>query len=117
MAREKMREDGHQIWTIIRQVREWLYVKGTNITSIFVKRMLTPESLVPSMVCSIYYILFCIADLLRMRFQLGSPASVSIFALCSSLIYFMNLNWVFGRQLLRILSMFSTHMAMTQYND
>ncbi|KAG2336702.1 hypothetical protein BDR05DRAFT_896368 [Suillus weaverae] len=45
---KKMREDGHRIWTVIKQVREWLYVKGTNITSIFVKRMLAPESLVPS---------------------------------------------------------------------
>jgi hypothetical protein len=59
--REKhIREDGHRIWAIIRQVREWLYVKGTNITSIFVKRMLAPESLVPSTVCCTYYVLFAL---------------------------------------------------------
>ncbi|KAG0691969.1 hypothetical protein DFH29DRAFT_778029, partial [Suillus ampliporus] len=34
---KKMRKDGNIIWTTIRRVREWLYVKGTNITSIFVK--------------------------------------------------------------------------------
>ncbi|KAG2737750.1 hypothetical protein P692DRAFT_20760998, partial [Suillus brevipes Sb2] len=44
---KKMRQDGNIIWSTVRRVRDWLYVKGTNITSVFVKQMLMPESLVP----------------------------------------------------------------------
>jgi hypothetical protein len=75
---EKIREDGHRIWSIIRQVREWLYVKGTNITSIFVKRMLAPESLVPSMVCCIYYILFTLLIYLECLLNLAHTLWVQL---------------------------------------
>jgi hypothetical protein len=48
---KKIRKDSNIIWSTIRRVREWLYVKGTNITSVAVKQMLAPESLVPTVVC------------------------------------------------------------------
>jgi hypothetical protein len=48
---KKMREDSNIIWSTIRRVREWLYVKGTNIASVAVKKMLVSESLVPTVVC------------------------------------------------------------------
>ncbi|KAG2740084.1 hypothetical protein P692DRAFT_201872694 [Suillus brevipes Sb2] len=45
----EIREDGNGVWSIINRVRKWLYVEGTNIASVYVKRMLTPQSLVPTL--------------------------------------------------------------------
>ncbi|KAG2046721.1 hypothetical protein BDR06DRAFT_898681 [Suillus hirtellus] len=45
----EIREDGNGLWSIIKRVREWLYVQGKNITSVHVKRMLALQSLVPTL--------------------------------------------------------------------
>lgn len=55
----EIREDGNGVWSIINRVRKWLYVEGTNIASVYVKRMLAPQSLVPTLVhLCLYYDLF-----------------------------------------------------------
>ncbi|KAG2348745.1 hypothetical protein BDR05DRAFT_980136 [Suillus weaverae] len=39
-------KDSHGLRSTIKRVRDWLYVKGTNISSVFVKRLLGPDSLI-----------------------------------------------------------------------
>jgi uncharacterized protein (DUF3084 family) len=39
------RQDSHGQRSKIKMVRDWLYVQGTNIASVFVRRVLGPESL------------------------------------------------------------------------
>jgi hypothetical protein len=53
----EIRQDGNGVWSIIKLVRKWLYVQGRNITSVYVKRMLAPQSLVPMVVC--LYLVLC----------------------------------------------------------
>lgn len=43
-------EDNNSIQDKINRVRRWIYEKGTNITSTYVKRMMGPQSLNPTMV-------------------------------------------------------------------
>ena len=47
---KRARIDNNRIWYIVRRVRELLFVKGVNIASAAIKRMLIPESLVPTVV-------------------------------------------------------------------
>lgn len=45
---KRARVDNNRFWFVVKKVWEWLFVKGLNIASAAVKRLLMPESLVPT---------------------------------------------------------------------
>ena len=48
------RQDNNSLWANIQMVRDWLYVKGMNITSVFIKCILGPNSLTATAVRIVY---------------------------------------------------------------
>jgi len=111
-ARLKLvRADSKAIQNMVNRARQMMFEDGINITSVYIDRLLKPQSLVPTRVSHrrVQWPDLCIS---RMHFHFDSLNTDLTFIKCSFRISCTSLNLVFGRQCLRTLYVFCMHTVM-----
>jgi hypothetical protein len=116
-ARQKLiRTDSKAIQDTVNRARRMMFEDGINITSVFIERLLKPQSLVPTRVSSITKKRHGPdLSISRMRFHFDSLNMDSIFIKCSSRISCTSLSLVYGRQCLPTCCVFCMRTVTTPF--